>query len=98
MWPAGRTAERTVVKLVVGTRSLGRLFGRQVQRLRRQLVEVILVTELRGTVAAADRQIHALAGSVPVGELPIEVPGIGRILVAKPVPALPQPIDVGVME
>ena len=48
--------------------------------------------------ARADRQIDALAASVPVRELAVEVFGIGRIRVAEPIPALPQPIDVGVME
>src|SRR4029077_18978821 len=56
------------------------------------------VAELRGTVGRAHQQIRALAASVAVGELAIEVLGIGWILVAEPVPALPQPVDVGVME
>src|SRR6202011_4538876 len=50
------------------------------------------------TVARADRQIHTLAAPVAVRKLAIEVFGIGWIRVAEPVPALPQTVDVGVME
>ena len=67
-------------------------------RLGRLFIAVIFVAELRGTVSRADRQIHALAASVRVRELAIEVFGIGWILVAEPVPAFPEPVDVGVME
>src|ERR1700731_694394 len=86
------------VESLVGALSRGGLLTRQVQRLGRLFITVIFVAELRGTVARADRQIHALAASVAVREPGIEVFGIGWILVAKPVPALPQPVDVGVME
>src|SRR3984893_16963035 len=86
------------VESLVGALSRGGLLTGEVQRLGRLLIAVIFVAERRGTVARTDRQIHALAASVAVGELAIEVFGIGWILVAKPVPALPQPVDVGVME
>src|ERR1700687_2818736 len=86
------------VESLVGALPRGGLLTGEVQRLRRLFITVIFVAELRGTVARADRQIHALAASVAVRELAIEVFGIGRILVAEPVPALPQPVDVGVME
>ena len=46
----------------------------------------------------ADRQIHALAAPVPERELAVEVFGIGWIAVAEPVPAFPNPVQVGVME
>src|ERR1700730_6164197 len=86
------------VESLVGALSRGGLLTGEVQRLGRLFITVIFVAELRGTVARADRQIHALAASVAVRERTIEVFGIGWILVAKPVPALPQPVDVGVME
>src|ERR1700674_1373235 len=86
------------VESLVGALSRGGLLTGEVQRLGRLFITVILVPERRGTVARADRQIPALAASVAVGELAIEVSGVGWILVAKPVPALPQPVDVGVME
>src|ERR1700686_832019 len=87
-----------LVESLVRALSRGGLLTGEVQRLGRHFITVVFVAELRGTVARADRQIHALAASVAVGELAIEVFGIGWILVAKPVPALPQPVDVGVME
>src|ERR1700732_2272828 len=87
-----------LVESLVGALSRGGLLTGEVQRLGRLFITVIFVSERRGTVARAARQIHALAASVAVGELAIELFGIGWILVAKPVPALPQPVDVGVME
>src|SRR5258706_10089990 len=86
------------VESLVGALSRGGLLTCEVQRLGRLFITVIFVAERRGTVARADRQIHALAASVAVRELAIEVFGIGWVLVAKPVPALPQPVDVGMME
>src|ERR1700686_5089393 len=86
------------VESLVGALSRGGLLTGEVQRLGRLFITVIFVAELRGTVPRADRQIHAFAASVAVRELAIEVFGIGWILVAQPVPALPQPVDVGVME
>src|SRR6202045_55562 len=86
------------VESLVGALSRGGLLTGEVQRLGRLFITVILVAELRRTVASADRQIRALTASVAVRELAIEVFGIGWILVAKPVPALPQPVDVRVME
>src|SRR3984893_11261255 len=86
------------VESLVGALSRGGLLTGEVQRLGRLFITVIFVAELRRTVARTDRQIHPLAASVAVRELAIEVFGIGWILVAKPVPALPQPVDVGVME
>src|SRR6202011_3984433 len=86
------------VESLVGALSRGGLLTGEMQRLGRLFITVIFVAELRGTVARADRQIHPLAASVAVRELAIEVFGIGWILVAKPVPALPQPVDVGVMD
>jgi hypothetical protein len=68
------------------------------QRLGRLFITVVFVAKLRGTVARAHRQVYTFAASVTVRELAIEVIGIGRILVAEPVPALPQTVDVGVME
>src|SRR6202040_611583 len=86
------------VESLIGALSRGGLLSGEVQRLGRLFITVIFVAELRGTVARADRQIHALTASVAVRELAIEVFGIGWILVAEPAPALPQPVDVGVME
>src|ERR1700726_3861834 len=87
-----------LVESLVGALSRGRLLTGEVQRLGRLFITVIFVAERRGTVARADRQIHALAASVAVRELAIEIFGIGWIFIAKPVPALPQPVDVGVVE
>src|SRR4026207_2208900 len=91
------TAEGLLVERVVNAISLGGLLSRQVPRPGRLLVAVVLVTELRGAVTRADRQIHALAASVPVRELAIQVVGIGRIGVAEAVPAFPQGSAVGVL-
>ena len=92
------TAEGTLVESLVGAISLGGLLGREGLWPRRLFVAVVFVAELRGTITRADRQIRALAASVPVRELAIEVLGIGGILVAEPIPAFPDPVDVGVME
>ena len=92
------TAEGLLVESLVDALSSGGLVRRQALWLGRLLIAVILVAELRGTVSRADGQIHALAASVAVRELAIQVVGIGRIGVAEPIPAFPQPIDVGVME
>src|SRR6476659_4833965 len=64
----------------------------------RFFVGVVFVAELGDPVSRADRQIHALAVPVPVCELPVQVLRIGWILVAEPVPALPDPVQVAVME
>src|SRR5215471_565081 len=98
MLPTPGTAEGALVERLVGALSGRCLLASEVLGLGRLFITVIFVAELRGTVARADRQIHALAASVSVRELAIEVFGIGWILVAEPVPALPQPVDVGVME
>src|ERR1700693_4166998 len=87
-----------LVESLVRALSRGGLLTGEVQRLGRHFITVVFVAELRGTVARADRQIHSLAASVAVRELAIEVFGIGWILVAKPVPALPQWVKGGVME
>src|ERR1700686_2351364 len=86
------------VESLVGALSRGGLLTGEVQGLGRLFIPVIFVAELRGAVGRADRQIDPLAASVAIRELAIEVFGIGWILVAKPVPALPQPVDVGVMD
>src|ERR1700730_3618636 len=87
-----------LVQTLVGALSRGGLLTGEVQRLGRLFITVIFVAELRGTVAGADRNFIALSASVAVRELAIELFGIGWILVSEPVPALPQPVDVGVME
>src|SRR6202030_614755 len=86
------------VESLVGALSRGGLLTCEVQRLGRLFITVIFVAELRRTIGRAHRKIRALAASVTVRELAIEVFGIGWILVAEPVPALPQPVDIGVME
>src|SRR4030095_708440 len=98
MRATARTAKSTLVESLVRARSLSGLLRCEGLWAGRLFILVISVAELGGTITRADRQIRALAASVPVRELAIEVFGIGWILVAKPVPALPQPVDVGVME
>ena len=94
MW----TAHRLVVESLVCALSGGGLLRGQVQRLGRLFIAVIFVPERRSAIGQADRQIRALAASVSVRELAIEVSGISRILIPQPVPALPEAIDVGVMQ
>src|SRR5690242_20222650 len=72
--------------------------GRLGSCLRRELIAVIFVAELRGTITRADREICTLAAPVPERELAVEVFGIGWIFVAETVPAFPNPVHVGVME
>src|ERR1700736_499844 len=87
-----------LVESLVGALSRGGLLTGEVQRLGRLFIAVVFVAELRSTISRADRQIRTLAASVTVRELAIEVFGIGWIVVAEAAPALPQPVDVGVME
>ena len=94
----GLATKSLLVLLVVHAISLSGLFGRENHRLGRLLVAVVFVAERRGTVGRADRQIRALAASVPVRELAIQVLGIGGIGVAEPIPAFPNAVDVGVMQ
>ena len=83
---------------LVGARSLGGLLRRQVLWLGWLFITVVFVAELRGAVSRADGQIDALAAPVAVRELAVQVFGIGGIGVSQPVPAFPEPVDVGVME
>src|ERR1700686_1727268 len=92
------TAHGLVVEGLVCALSGGGFLRGQVQRLGRLFIAVIFVPERRSTVGHADRQIRALAASVSVGELAIEVSGISRILIPEPVPAFPEAVDVGVMQ
>src|SRR4029453_6638521 len=92
------TAEGLLVELLVGARPLGDLARRQVLWLGWLLVAVVFVAELRRAVSRADGQIDALAAPVAVRELAVQVFGIGGIGATQPVPALPEPVDVGVMD
>ena len=56
-----------------------------------------ILPERRSAIGHADRN-PALAASVSVRELAIEVSGISRILIPEPVPAFPEAVDVGVMQ
>ena len=94
MW----TAHRLVVESLVCALSGGGFLRGQVQRLGRLFIAVIFVPERRSAIGHADRQIRALAASVSVRELAIEVSGISRILIPEPVPAFPEAVDVGVMQ
>src|ERR1035438_9545605 len=94
----GRTAKGLLVERLVGALSGGALLRGEVLRLGRLFIAIVFVAELRGTISRAHRQVHTLAAPVTVRELAIEVFGIGWILIAEPVPALPQPVDVGVMD
>src|SRR6187200_3310040 len=98
MCATARTSKRTLMERHVSALSLGRLLSGEVQRLGRLFIILVFVAELRGAVARTDGQIHALAASIPVRELAVQVFGIGGILVAEPIPAFPKPIDVGVMD
>src|ERR1700722_16203079 len=93
-----RTAHSLVVESLVGALSGGGLLRGQMQRLGRLFIAVIFVPERRSAIGHADRQIRALAASVSVRELAIEVSGISRILIPEPVPAFPEAVDVGVMQ
>src|SRR5579863_9160841 len=92
------TAKGLFVERPIGPLSLGRLFGGEVLGSGRLFITVIFVAERRGTIGRAHRQIHALAASVAIRELSIEVVGIGGILVPQPIPAFPESVDIGVME
>src|SRR4029453_1262253 len=92
------SAEGLLVELLVGARSLGDFARRQVLWLGWLLLAVVLVAELRGAGTRADGQIDALAAPVAVRELAVQVFGIGGIGAAQPVPALPEPVDVRVMD
>ena len=79
-----RPRARRRFAVAVGRRSLGRrgLRRRPGPGLRRLLVAVIFIAQLRDTVAGANRHVHALAVSIGIGELAIQVFGIGWIAVA----------------
>src|ERR1700729_312909 len=94
MW----TAHGLVVKSVVGALSGGGLFRGQVQRLGWLFIAVIFVPERRSAIGHADRQVRALAASVSVRELAIEVSRISRIFIPEPIPAFPEAVDVGMMQ
>src|SRR5687768_8798824 len=98
MLTTARTAERTLVERLVGVSSLRSLLGCKSLWAGRLFISVISVTKLRGTVTRTDRQIRALAAPVAVREDAIQIFRIGWIIVSEPVPAFPQPVDVGVME
>src|SRR3984957_7805394 len=91
MW----TAHGLVVESLVCALSGGGLLRGQVQRLGRLFIAVICVPEGRSPIGLADRQIRALAASVSVRELAIEVSGISRILIPEPVQAFPEAVEVG---
>src|SRR3984957_6356880 len=93
-----RTAHSLVVESLVCALSGGGLPRGQMQRLGRLFIAVIFVPERRSAIGHADRQVRALAASVSVRELAIEVSGISRILIPEPVPAFPEAVDVGVMQ
>src|SRR5918996_846822 len=93
-----RTAVGTVVERLDSGISDSGITGGLAPCLGRLFIAVIFVAELCSTITGADRQIHALAASVPVRERAVEVFGIGGILVAEPIPAFPDPVHVRVME
>jgi hypothetical protein len=90
-----RTAVHPLVKRLDSGVSGGGLcfFGCQVPWWGRHLILAVFVTELRGTVARLDGQVHALTASVPVYKSSIEVFRIGRIRMAKPVPGFSNAIQ-----
>src|SRR3984957_7517689 len=93
-----RTAHSLVVESLVCALSGGGLPRGQMQRLGRLFIAVIFVPERRSAIGHADRQVRALAASVSVRELAIEVSRIGRIFIPEPIPAFPEAVDVGMMQ
>ena len=88
-----RTAVDTAVEILDS-----RISGGVRSCVGRRGIAVVFVAELSGTISRADREIHALAAPVRERERAVEVLGIGRIAVPEPVPAFPDPVQVGVME
>src|SRR4029434_9448400 len=84
-----RTAKGLRVERVVNVLPLRRLRRREVPWLWRQRVAGVLLSERRGAVTRADRQIDPLAAPVAVRECAVPEFRIGWIGVSQPVPAFP---------